>query len=87
MRVSIITPEQVVLNCDARQVLVPGTKSPFAMLDNHQAIISSLVPDGIIKITQPDGRELCVQIEGNCIVEQHDNKVSVLATRAKLAAQ
>ena len=87
MRVSIITPEQVVLNCDARQVLVPGTKSPFAMLDKHQAIISSLVPDGIIKITQSDGRELCVQIEGNCIVEQHDNKVSVLATRAKLAAQ
>ena len=84
MHVSIVTPEQVVLSCEAKQVLVPGAKSPFAMLENHQAIISSLVPDGIIKITKPDGALLTVQIEGNCIVEQHDNSVSVLATKAKL---
>ena len=84
MRVSIITPEQVVLACDAHQVLVPGTKSHFAMLDNHQAIISSLVPNGLVKITKPDGSEVRVQIEGNCIVEQHENLVSILATKARV---
>ena len=84
MRVSIITPERVVLNCDARQVLVPGTKSPFAMLEQHQAIISSLLPEGEVKITQTDGQKVRVHISGNSIVEQHDNQVSILATRAQL---
>ncbi len=84
MRISIITPEQIILDCEARQVIVPGTKSPFAMLDKHQAIISSLLPEGEIKISKSDGTELRVRIEGNCIVEQHDNIVSVLATKAKI---
>ena len=54
------------------------------MLDNHQAIISSLVPNGLVKITKPDGSEVRVQIEGNCIVEQHENLVSILATKARV---
>ncbi|MGP1362515.1 MAG: hypothetical protein ACTTKZ_02365 [Bacteroides sp.] len=84
MHISIITPEQTVLTCDAVQVLVPGTRSPFAMLEHHQAIISSLVSGGQIKITRDDGSIIRVQIEGNSIVEQHENKISILATGAKV---
>lgn len=82
MKVSIITPEETVLTCDAQQVVVPGSKSPFAMLQNHQAIISSLVEGGVVRITNPDGTEIRLRLDGNCIVEQHDNLISILATRA-----
>ena len=84
MQVSIITPERTLLSCEARQVLVPGTKSPFAMLDQHQAISSSLLPKGEVVITKPDGSLVRIAIAGNSIVEQHDNVVSILATQASI---
>lgn len=84
MQVSIVTPERTLLSCEAQQVLVPGAKSPFTMLDQHQAIISSLLPEGEVVITKPDGELLRVAIAGNSIVEQHDNIVSILAAQARV---
>lgn len=81
MRVKIVTPERTVIDCEATQVAVPGTKAPFAMRKGHQAIISSLLP-GRVKITTPEGVERVVHIEGMGMVEQHDDVVTILAGTA-----
>lgn len=83
MQVEIVTPERTILSCQAEQVLVPGTKAPFAMLKGHQAIISSLEEKKMV-ITQPGGQKVTVQLAGACVVEQHEDRVTILATRAEV---
>ncbi len=84
MKVSIVTPKSTLLTCEARQVLVPGEKAPFAMLERHQAIISTLVPEGVVRIDTPGGESLRVRIAGSCIVEHHGEEVSILADTAEI---
>lgn len=83
MKVVIITPERTLLEKEATQVLVPGQKAPFAMRPMHQAIISSL-ENGVVKITEPNGNELFVELSGIGLVEQHDDVVTILAGSAKV---
>lgn len=83
LRVEIVTPQATLLECEAQQVQVPGTKAPFAMLTRHQAIISSLTEDNVI-IFKSNGEKITVKLEGTSIVEQHENKITILATRAKI---
>ena len=35
-------------------------------------------------ITQPGGQKVAVQLEGACVVEQHEDRVTILATRAEV---
>lgn len=84
MTVEIVTPEATLLSGETSQVLVPGSKSPFAMRENHQAIVSSLTP-GVVKITRPNGDEVRVRISGNSVVEQHANRVVIVAQEAEIA--
>lgn len=84
MHVSIVTPEKTLLEVEARQVLVPGQKAPFAMLEHHQAIISTLVPDGKVRIDTPEGGQIVVRILGSCIVEHHGEEITILADKAEI---
>ena len=83
MHVEIITPEGTLYASEASQVLVPGEKAPFAMRENHQAILSTLL-EGRVRITTPEGSDVLMMISGNAIVEQHANRVSIMASRAEL---
>lgn len=49
MHVTIITPEHVMYNGEAKSLSVPGINGEFQMLENHAAIISVLV-EGEVKI-------------------------------------
>lgn len=82
MKVEIVTPEATVYTGDAEQVGVPGGQAPFTMLHRHQAIVSTLLP-GVVRLSQADGSELLFDLEGQGVVEQHDDVVTILARQAR----
>ncbi|MFA5619024.1 MAG: F0F1 ATP synthase subunit epsilon [Weeksellaceae bacterium] len=49
MELNIISPQQVIFNGEVDSVTVPGKTGEFQMLNNHAAIVSSLVK-GTVKI-------------------------------------
>ncbi len=49
MFLEIVTPEATLLKSEVDSVLVPGAEGEFQMLNNHAAIVSTLIK-GIIKI-------------------------------------
>ncbi len=78
IHLEIITPTQTFFNEKVRSVRVPGSKGSFAMLKGHLPIISTLEP-GLIKVVQ-DTETRYFKISGQAVVEQHNNKVSIIAT-------
>jgi F-type H+-transporting ATPase subunit epsilon len=79
MLLEIITPQKVYFKEEVDLVRVPGENGSFAMMHNHAPIISSLEP-GIIKITQLTSDRYFELLE-QAIVEQHSDRVTILATR------
>jgi F-type H+-transporting ATPase subunit epsilon len=42
MKLTIVSPEKVLYDGNAKSVTVPGTKGEFEVLENHAPILSSL---------------------------------------------
>lgn len=81
MLLEIITPEKTAFSGEVLMVRVPGALGSFAMLRNHAPIISTLEP-GIIKaITEEEER--CFELTDSAIVENHENKITIIAERVK----
>ena len=76
MYLEIITPDKKVFEGEVKSVQVPGAKGQFQMLDNHAAIISTLV-SGQVKVKSATGEEI-FHVKGG-VVEMLDNKVIILA--------
>ncbi len=85
LNVEIVTPEKVLFTGKAVSVSVPGSKSPFQILYNHAAIVSSLGL-GIIKIIDGENRKLFFASSPG-FTEVRQNKVSILVESAQDAAQ
>ncbi|PID89970.1 MAG: hypothetical protein CSA97_05325 [Bacteroidetes bacterium] len=83
MKLRIVTPEETLLDQEVKQVILPGTKAPFTIREKHQAIISPLVSGEVVKVLLPNGEELLVEVQGSCIVEDHDDDITILADSAK----
>ena len=70
----IVSPEGTLVETTVSAVTLPGTVSPFEVLKNHGAIISSLEKGEIVYVSE--GKEYRVSIaEG--FVEVRDNQVDV----------
>lgn len=82
LSVEIVTPASVVFKGNATSVSLPGTKSPFQVLYNHAAIVSTL-DKGTIKIVNNDGVKLFNTSNG--FAEVNNNTVSVLVETAEEA--
>jgi F-type H+-transporting ATPase subunit epsilon len=80
LKVDIITPQSVVFSGDAVSVNVPGSMSPFQVLYNHAAIVSSL-ENGIVKIKLPDNKDVFYATNSG-FVEVKQNVVSILVEQA-----
>ncbi|MCL1822172.1 MAG: F0F1 ATP synthase subunit epsilon [Prolixibacteraceae bacterium] len=76
MFVEIITPEKTLFSGDVRLIQVPGSKTPFVMLEHHAPIIS-LLDKGFIKIIRKDDKEEYFEIAGG-FVENKKNKIVAL---------
>jgi F-type H+-transporting ATPase subunit epsilon len=78
--VEIITPQSVLFTGNALAVSVPGTQSPFQVLHNHAAIVSSLDP-GIVIIKDEDSVNKYFATDSG-LVEVRENVVSILVQDA-----
>lgn len=79
MFVEIITPEKKVFEGEASSVMVPGTQGQFQMLEQHAAILSTLL-NGTVKIKTTQGEQSFEVKSG--VVEMQNNKVIILAESA-----
>ena len=79
MYLEIITPDKKIFEGEVKSVQVPGANGSFQMLNNHAAIISTLVK-GQVKIKTSEGEEI-VEVDGG-VVEMRNNKVIILAEGA-----
>lgn len=79
MLLEIITPDKKVYSGDVTSVSVPGTKGRFEMLNNHAAIISTLL-NGKVKVKDKEGVKT-FDVKGG-VVENLKNKIVILAESA-----
>lgn len=76
----LVSPEQLLLSDNVRQVVVPGTEGYFAVLPGHAPVLSTLRP-GVIDITDEAGREERVYVRGG-FAEVNPQGLTVLAEEA-----
>jgi len=73
MKLIIYSPEKTVFDGEVSLVEVPGTKGRFEILQNHDAIITTLQP-GDIRYVTADGEVRQPVVSG--YVEVHNNLIS-----------
>lgn len=76
MYLEIITPDHKVFEGEVNSVSVPGKKGSFQMLNNHSAIISTLI-NGKVKIKTANDQKV-FDVKGG-VVEMLNNKIVILA--------
>ena len=74
IQLHIVSPEGTLVEQAVSAVTLPGTVSPFEVLKDHGAIISSLTKGDIVYVSGGKENRLSIS-EG--FVEVRDNKVSV----------
>lgn len=77
MDLEILTPEKKVFEGSADIIKVPGKKGPFAILNMHAPIISTL-EKGEIVVKRSKKQVGTFNISGG-VVEVRDNKIIILA--------
>jgi F-type H+-transporting ATPase subunit epsilon len=73
MKLVIFSPEKTIFEGEVSLVEVPGSKGRFVILENHDAIITTLQP-GEIRFVR-DGEETRQSVSSG-YVEVHNNLVS-----------
>ncbi len=76
MTVEIISPEKKIFSGEASSVKVPGADGQFEMLNNHAAIISTLVPGNVVVKTADQTETF--EVKGG-VIEMKNNKLIILA--------
>ncbi len=77
MYLEIVTPEKKLYSGDVELIQLPGSSGLFEILENHAAIVSTLVA-GTIKIKPVGNAEMFFDVKGG-VVECKKNNISVLA--------
>ena len=76
----LVSPEELLLSQDVRQVLVPGTEGNFTVLPGHAPMLSTLRP-GVLDMMDEQGREERVYVRGG-LAEVNPTGLIVLAEDA-----
>ena len=76
MYLEILTPDKTVFEGEVKSAKFPGSKGEFQVLNDHAALISSLVKGKIEYVSKQGIDELI--IDGG-VVEVLNNKITVLA--------
>ena len=80
MFLEIITPDKKVFSGEVKLVQLPGSKSPFEILNNHAPIISTLT-NGKIKVIDMNDEVSFYEVKDG-VIESKANKIIVLAESA-----
>lgn len=73
MHVTIVSPEKILFDGQAKSVAVPGGKGRFEVLENHAPIISNLVEGNV---SLDGGNTFKVKVKGGFVEVTH-NEVSL----------
>ncbi|MCU0433098.1 MAG: ATP synthase F1 subunit epsilon [Bacteroidia bacterium] len=77
MKLDIITPDKKLYSGEVKSVVLPGSEGSFGILNNHAAMISTLIK-GRIKVTDANQSTQTFEINGG-VVEVFRNTITVLA--------
>jgi F-type H+-transporting ATPase subunit epsilon len=77
MKLDIITPDKKLYSGEVKSVVLPGSEGSFGILNNHAAMISTLIK-GRIKVTEANQSTQTFDINGG-VVEVFRNTITVLA--------
>ncbi|MDD3876463.1 MAG: ATP synthase F1 subunit epsilon [Bacteroidales bacterium] len=77
MHLEIISPENQIFSDSVKLVQVPGTQSPFTILKNHTAIIST-IQKGQVRVVDETDKTFLFDVKGG-IVEVLNNNIIILA--------
>ena len=80
MMLEIVTPQEVVFSGKVQSCSVPGSVSPFQVLNNHAPIVSNLDP-GIVKVVDESNKTLYFATNSG-FTEVRKNQISVLVENA-----
>ncbi|MCY0879209.1 MAG: F0F1 ATP synthase subunit epsilon [Firmicutes bacterium] len=81
----VVTPEQVVWDGNATEIIVRTTEGEIGILAHHLQIISPLVPH-IMTVYGEDGQTTMLAVSGG-FIEVQDQGVTILADAAETAQQ
>lgn len=81
---SIVTPEETVLEETVTSIIVPGAKGYLGVMAHHAPLISPLVP-GKLTIVMANGNERIMAVSGG-FIEVAGNRATILADAAELAS-
>jgi F-type H+-transporting ATPase subunit epsilon len=76
----LVSPEDLLLSQDVRQVLVPGTEGNFTVLPGHAPVLSTMRP-GVLDVVDEQGREERIYVRGG-VAEVNPKGLTVLAEEA-----
>lgn len=81
MNLVVLSPDKEIFSGAVKSVQVPGEDGGFQMLENHAAIVSSLVK-GVVNVVKANGEKLSFKVDGG-FVEMLNNEVSLLVSGVK----
>jgi F-type H+-transporting ATPase subunit epsilon len=76
-KLSVVTPEKVVLEQDVRSIVAPGSEGYLGVLTDHAPLITALIP-GKLTVTDNAGSEVYYCLSGG-FLEVSGNIATVLA--------
>jgi F-type H+-transporting ATPase subunit epsilon len=76
-KLSVVTPEKVVFEQDARSVVAPGSEGYLGILTNHAPLITALIP-GKLAVTDEANQTAEFALSGGFLEVAH-NVVTILA--------
>lgn len=79
LHIKVVSPEKVVLDIDADEVVAPTTSGEIAILSNHVPLVTQL--DHGELIIKHNGKETSLAVTGGFLEVSH-NQISVLADYA-----
>jgi F-type H+-transporting ATPase subunit epsilon len=77
MKLEIITPDKKLFEGTVKSAIFPGSEGSFGVLDNHAAMIATLMK-GKVELIEENNNKLEFNVNGG-VVEVNKNKVVVLA--------
>jgi F-type H+-transporting ATPase subunit epsilon len=81
MNLIVLSPDKKVFEGKVSRITVPGTEGEFEILDQHAALVSSLM-EGTVVVNALDSKESFTLAIQNGFIEVLENQVSLMVQEA-----
>ena len=78
MKFELVTPEKLVVACEAAYINAPGIEGDFGVMDGHMPFVSPLRDGGVLEVRDTEGKETTYTLKGG-FAEVTATSVTVLA--------